>query len=739
MKKNVLLSLACLSPSLLLAQSDKPNIMIIMTDDMGYSDIGCYGGEIETPNIDGLAQNGLRFTQFYTNARCCPTRASLMTGLYAHQVGLTFNGNSLTTDNVTIAEALKQVGYNTGMTGKWHLSRTQARSSHEEQLDWLAHQADYGDFAPLGSYPSNRGFDQHYGVIWGVVNFFDPFSLVHNEDPIPTVPDDFYFTDYVTDKTIDLIDAFSADKENPFFLYVAHAAPHWPLHALPEDIAKYDGVYDDGWDVLRDERYNRMIEMGLFDPDILPEAPNESHRTWADEPDKVKQADNMEVHAAMVDRVDQGIGRVIDKLKATGEYDNTIIFFFSDNGASYEGGYPPGFDRPGYTRESEEIHVNTDNPGPETTWNYLGNGWAGALNAPFRYWKTEAFAGGICTPMVVHWPNGLQTQPGSLTNQVGHVIDILPTCLDLAGASYPSTYNGNEVQPMEGESLIDIINGGTRIQPEAFYFEHEGGRGLIAGTWKLVALDGGPWQLYDLSTDLSETINLSADYPEKVDELKEMWNQWAEKVGLPIPPDIPDTPLEAVFYYPFDDDLTDGSMNNHELQDHNGYSFSEGMYGQALELDGSQYLDLNTSGLVDPSNTQFTVCAWVNKTATTMPSPENFYEEVVLAQKDGSFDNAGRIALYYRQYADNGSYNNFLAAQANMSTPGSFKRNEWQHVAVVCDPANWAVSYYIGGIKDTTVYTSGNFESCTGGFRIGAHKTGNKDFWHGKIDELYLF
>lgn len=292
----------------------RPNIIVIMADDLGYSDLGCYGGEIETPNLDKLAKGGIRFTQFYNAARCCPTRASLLTGKYPHQAGLDKNGQSLSRNAATIAEVLKENGYRTGMTGKWHLSETKELKNPKEQLLWLSHRKDNNVFAPLKSYPSNRGFEQHWGVIWGVINFFDPFSLVHNEKEIKNVPDDFYMTDFITDKSIDLIDEFSKDQ-NPFFLYVAHTAPHWPLHALPEDIVKYKGVYDEGWNKLRENRYKGLIEKGIIKPETAPLAKNESGKLWAENKEKAWESKHMEAHAAMVDRMDQGIGRLIDKLK----------------------------------------------------------------------------------------------------------------------------------------------------------------------------------------------------------------------------------------------------------------------------------------------------------------------------------------------------------------------------------------------------------------------------------------
>jgi arylsulfatase len=318
----------------------RPNIILIALDDMGYSDLGCYGGEVQTPNIDNLAVTGIRFTQMHNCARSCPSRGSLMTGLYAQAAGINGMGVNLNLNAATIAEVLKDNGYHTGMVGKWHLSDTKSLKDPKEQLRWLAHRTEHGPFAPLWSYPCNRGFEEHWGTIWGVVNYFDPFSLVHNETPVREVPKNFYITDFITEKSIDLIESYSREKK-PFFLYVAHNAPHWPLHALPEDIAKYRETYKDGWDVMRRNRYERMIKMGLIDRKTYPLPENSSGKSWADCKQKEYEAACMAVHAAMIDRVDQGVGKIIQKLKQTGEFDNTVIFIFSDNGASPERGYPP--------------------------------------------------------------------------------------------------------------------------------------------------------------------------------------------------------------------------------------------------------------------------------------------------------------------------------------------------------------------------------------------------------------
>ena len=727
--------------------------MVIMVDDMGYSDLGCFGGEIHTPNLDGLANNGMRFTQFFNAGRSCPSRAALMTGLYAQQAGIMAMGQSLNTECVTIPEVLKTAGYHTAMTGKWHLSLTQGIGNNADQMAWLSHQNTFNNrpFAPIETYPCNRGFDEHWGTIWGVVNHFDPFSLVHNEEPIYTdaIPSDFYSTDFITDKTIDLIDDLSA-KEEPFFMYVAYNAPHWPLHAKPEDIKKYDGMYDEGWDVMREKRYARMVELGLISPEQTPVSRNESGRLWENETDKEFQAANMEVHAAMIDCVDQGVGRIIQKLKETGEYDNTIIIFSSDNGASSENYGIGEFDRHDRTRDGQMVTHDSRTPGDQLSYNYLGTGWAGAINTPFRYWKAESFHGGIAAPTIVHWPAGMKSGKGSIVNEPCHFIDIMPTCIALAGAEYPSTYNGHSIKPLaaEGRSLLPLISGEGEWNGErTLFWEHENGRAVRVGNWKMTSLRNGGWQLFDLSTDYSETNNVAAEYPDKVREMKTLWNNWAKSVGLKVEEEMADTEKELLFYYPFDGDLTDKSPNNYPLSS-NGHSFAEGRFGQALSLNGNaQYLDFNTTGTVNTKDTQYTICAWVYDEETAVPTSgtaENgnfFRDEILLAQKD--HNGTGRILLYTRlETPQSGGdtrmfFNNFLGNRHNPASDGSFRRGVWQHVGVVCNPVDRNVTYYIDGERDLTVATNA-FEACQGGFRIGGHKN-NKDYWHGKIDELYFF
>lgn len=514
-------------------ETSRPNIIIILADDLGYSDIGCYGGEIQTPNIDKLAKEGVRFTSFYNCARCCPTRASLLTGQYAQQVGLARNGNNLYRNAATIAEVLKGAGYHTGMSGKWHLSQTIALPKQEEQLLWLSHRKNDSIFAPVETYPCNRGFEEHWGVIWGVVNYFDPFSLVHNEKAIREVSEDFYMTDFITEKSIDLIDQFSND-DRPFFLYIAHTAPHWPLHARPEDIAKYKGKYDQGWDVLRENRYRKAVKLGLIDKKYAPLARNESGKRWADCPDKGWEAKHMEAHAAMVDRMDQGIGKVIAKLKAMGKYENTIIFFLADNGASPERGYLPGFDRPGQTRTGGEIiypQQKYDRPGSQKTWGYLGDAWAGAVNSPFRYWKVQSFEGGICTPLIVHWPDGLKGKKNTLNQGVGHVMDILPTCIEIAQTKYPDRINGLATNKLSGKSLLPLLIKGEGTTSDTLFWEHEGGRAVRLRNWKIAALRNKEWELFNLAEDRTETRNLALKYPEKVKQLSELWQAWIKRVN----------------------------------------------------------------------------------------------------------------------------------------------------------------------------------------------------------------
>ena len=753
-----LTALPALLPAIASAQeAQRPNIMLIVVDDMGYSDLGCFGGEVQSPNLDALAASGMRFTQFYNSGRSCPSRAQLLTGRYAQTVGITGMGQSLTRDCVTIPEVLREAGYHTGMSGKWHLSLTQGIGNNADQMAWLSHQNYFNNrpFAPIETYPCNRGFDQHWGTIWGVTDHFDPFSLVHNEEPIFTesIPEDFYYADFVADKAIDMMDEMTADGK-PFFMYVAFQEPHWPVQAKPQDIAKYKGKFDDGWDALRERRYNRMLELGLINPDEMPAATNASGRKWADETNKAFQAANMEVHAAMIDCVDQNIGRIIDELKRRGIFDNTLIIFTSDNGASSENYNIGEFDRHDRTRNGQMVVHNSPTPGSQLTYNYLHTGWAGAVNTPYRYWKTTQFHGGTAAPTIVHWPAGMaEAKEGTITSQPCTFLDVMPTCIELAGASYPSYYGGNSIKPLcsEARSFVPLLQKKESWDDErVMYWEHENGKAIRKGNWRLTALAGGGWQLFDLAHDLSETNNIAAEYPEKVRELKTLWNNWARGVGLNVAEDIPETKTELIFHYPFDGNAQDASPAKNVLTPSaNGVTYGAGKVGQALHLNGNaQYLDLNTTGIFDTRITQSTFCAWVYDENTAAPDASSqsengsyFRDEVILAQKDNA--GTGRIYLYVRAETPiNGGtptffYNTFLGGSQHHATDGSLKPGTWQHVAIVCDPVSQNVTYYINGERDCTVGVSA-FETCTGGFRIGGHKMG-KSYFKGFIDDAWFF
>ncbi len=524
----------------------RPNIIIILADDLGFSDLGCYGGEIHTPNLDYLASRGLRFTNFYNTSRCCPSRTSLLTGLYNHNAGV----GEMTTDEhqpgyrghitenaVTIAEVLKAAGYQTAMSGKWHVSNTVVQQTPREQLAWLNHQTEHPLFSPIEQYPTNRGFDRYFGNIWGVVDYFDPFSLVSGTTPITTVPKDYYHSDAINDTAVTYIKGFKK-TDKPFFLYVAETAPHWPLMAKPADIAKYKDTYKAGWEAVRVARYNRLIKLGLMDAKNGPLSTRfKNDLDWKNNADSVWDAAAMSVHAAMVDNMDQGIGRILNALRQTGQLDNTLIVFLSDNGASAENAakYGPGFDRPSETRDGRKIIYSVQKaalPGPETTYSSIGDRWANVANTPYRYWKEESFEGGIHTPMIAFWPNGLKVKGGSKTAQIGHVMDFMATFIEMAKTTYPKTYHENQISPIQGLSLIPIFNGKERKAHKALFNEHYGAKYVRYMGWKLVAghvITGGPknWHLYHIDEDQTETNDLSSKFPDKVPELTHMWQDWA--------------------------------------------------------------------------------------------------------------------------------------------------------------------------------------------------------------------
>lgn len=512
---------------------------------MGWSDIGCYGGEIETPNIDRLAQNGIRFTQFYNTGRCCPTRASLLTGTYAHQTGIGHMMNDrglagyrgdLGKNVLTIAEVLRPAKYSTYLSGKWHV--TPETLPEASRHNW----------------PNQRGFERFYGTIHGAGSFFDPNSLARNNTHISPMadpdyqPDQFYYTDAINDHAVRYIKEHQV--KNPFFLYVAHTAPHWPMHALPEDIEKYKGKYDDGWEVIRKERYQRQLQMGLVEPNW--QLSNRDAVAWKDAKNKEWEIRLMEVYAAMVDRLDQGIGRIISALEKRKMLENTLILFLSDNGGCAEGmgrqngirymdsepekRKPMKADNlqldmiPKRTRDGKVVKQGTEVvPGGADTFHGYGQAWANVSNTPFREYKSRVHEGGISTPLVAHWPKGIAPKlQGKFEDQPSHVIDFMATCLDLAKADYPKKINGQDVVPMQGVSLKPVFEGTRIIRAKPLYWEHQGNRAIRMGKWKLVAKGSfGAWELFDLESDRSELNDLAGLYPNRVTEMSQKWEEWA--------------------------------------------------------------------------------------------------------------------------------------------------------------------------------------------------------------------
>lgn len=545
----------CSTPS---KNISKPNIVLIMSDDMGYSDIGCYGGEIQTPNLNRLAENGVRFTQFYNTARCCPTRASLLTGLYPHQAGIGhmmedrghdgYRGQ-LNQNCMTIAEILKLKGYHTSMCGKWHVTRHTAPDGNKS------------------AWPLQRGFDDFYGTITGAGSFYDPAtlcrqnSLITPENDEAYQPETYYYTDAISDNAVSFLQQHhETASEQPFFLYTAYTAAHWPMHALEKDIRKYTGRYDAGYDAIRAERRERLKQLGFINADI---APASTTNNWQDVNNKAWETRCMEVYAAMIDSMDQGIGRIIDQLEATGELENTLIFFLQDNGGCAEGvgrndngtgpdnlepfgpdGLQPRITPPMQTRDGRWVRTGPQMmPGPEDTYVAYGRGWANVSNTPFREFKHWTHEGGISTPLIVHWPQGPGTDAQAnnrprILQQPSHLIDIMATCVDVSGAEYPTEFNGNEVYAMEGLSLQPLLNGkGSNSGDEAFaertiYWEHEGNRAVRKGNLKLVAKEDQPWELYDISKDRGEQNNLASIQPETVTAMSAAWDAWAERVHV---------------------------------------------------------------------------------------------------------------------------------------------------------------------------------------------------------------
>lgn len=496
--------------------SSRPNIIFILVDDMGYSDLGCYGGEVQTPNIDRLAHEGLRFTNAYNTSKCFPSRACLLSGVYAQQCGMGQKSSGGIKNALTIAELLRLQNYRTLAVGKHH--------SNKSLYD--------------------RGFDRFYGFHYGegksCANHFNPGDQRLGEgkparkngetrtycfDDLKMLPKytpkekDWYTTDYFTKWALDFLEDYRSE-EKPYFLYVSYTAPHDPLHAWPEDIAKYDGVYDVGYEAIRRDRYRRQKEMGIIEKGVQLSEPN--HRDWDSLPkeDKVDQVRRMQVYAAMIDRVDQNVGKILAKVKELGEEDNTLILFASDNGSS-----------------SANVATGTGEIGSLTRWSSLQKDWANVSNAPFRFWKDMSYEGGICTPLIARWPAVLK-ETGGLNRQPVHLIDVMPTVQQITGASYPQQFEGNAVTPMQGESFLPALHGKslpTRSRP--LFWEWKNGAAIRDGNWKLVTrtfnrkpASARQWELYDIEADPTELNDLAIQNPDVVNRLKGSWRDWYQSV-----------------------------------------------------------------------------------------------------------------------------------------------------------------------------------------------------------------
>ena len=538
----------------------RPNIIVILADDVGYSDIGCYGSEIETPNLDALAKTGIRFTQFYNTARCCPTRAALLTGLYAHQAGIGHMvdgagpklgvpayAGELSHHAVTIAEVLKPSGYSSYVSGKWHVTGKTAPANLSAKRNW----------------PLQRGFDRFYGTIHGAGSFFDPNTLTRDNQSISPFadsdyqPTEYYYTDAIGDHASKFITDHAKRKpDNPFFLYVAFTAAHWPMHAKEADIAKYKGRYDHGYDAIRAARLKKMEQLGLLDSrwQISRQAGD-----WDQVKNKEWETRCMEVFAAMLDSMDQSIGRLVNTLKQNDQYENTLILYLQDNGGCAEalgrnGNFQPKADGPTLprmandalqpsmipkqTRDGFPVRQGTGvMPGAADTYISYGQGWANVSNTPFREYKHWQHEGGISSPLIAHWPKGIsQERQGNLESRPSHLIDVMATCVDVTGATYPTDFESNTIEPMQGLSFASTFTNQDSLRSHPIFWEHEGNRAVRVGNWKLVSKHPGDWELYEVVSDRTEMTNIASEQPHRVAEMSSLWNEWAQRVGvLPWP------------------------------------------------------------------------------------------------------------------------------------------------------------------------------------------------------------
>jgi arylsulfatase A-like enzyme len=534
------------------AKKKKQNVIVILADDMGYSDIGCYGSEIHTPNLDRLASSGVRFSQAYNTARCCPSRAALLTGLYPHQAGIghmvgnygtpAYQGY-LRTDCMTVAEVMREAGYRTWMTGKWHVGGNQAPN---DPSTW--HPG-----APDQPTPLDRGFDRFFGTLGGAGSYYRPPLLMDQDKFITPEDKNFYYTNAIGDHACSMIRE-AVDTKKPFFGYVAFTSPHWPLHALPEDIERYRTRYRAGWDVLRAERYESLKKAGLIAANCPLSPRDEKVPAW-DSLDAAQQeweSLRMATYAAIVDRMDQNVGRILDCLEATGERDNTLIIFAADNGGSEELLHDDG-------RNVARYHLPTSHgtlprmgnikglaPGPEDTFMSYGRAWANVSDTPFRQFKKWMHEGGISTPLIVNYPGYAQTR-GRIAHDPCHFIDVLPTILEFTGASHPATFHGRDMTPLAGKSMLPAVTGQKPLEPRPYFWEHSGNRAVRIGDLKLVADSESPWELYNLAEDRTELHDLAASRPDDVAAMEKRYETWAQSVGV-----IKYSELERKFKIPRD-------------------------------------------------------------------------------------------------------------------------------------------------------------------------------------------
>lgn len=520
----------------------QPNIVLILADDMGFSDLGCYGSEISTPNIDSMARDGIMFSQMYNMARCCPTRASLLTGLYPHQAGVghmvgdygvpEYQGY-LNQSCATIAEVLKGGGYRTQLSGKWHVGGDYPWPKGEE---WTPGD----DTHPT---PKQRGFDHFWGTLTGAGSFFAPHTLMDGDTPVTVDRDDFYYTDEIADHAVRMIND-SVQDGVPFFSYVAFTAPHWPLHAPDEVIEKYRGVYDGGWDELRKSRHAGLKDRGILD-DQWEMAPRDQDSVpWDDVENKEWESLRMSVYAAQIDRMDQGVGRILGALDSAGVRDNTLVIFLSDNGGCAEflaedsnTPEPSHFDTPMWNGERMQMGNNPEiDPGPGDTYQSYDLPWANASNTPFRLHKRWVHEGGISTPAIISWPDKIRSQ--RLVHEPTHIVDISATMYDIAGVEYPPQIGEGSLTPLEGHSFADAITNHRWVRPAPIFWEHEGNRAVRLGDWKLVSEGNTTWELYDMKNDRTELDDLADDRPETTNRMIKMYEDWAERAGaLPWPVD----------------------------------------------------------------------------------------------------------------------------------------------------------------------------------------------------------